>query len=55
MTLITLVKEALQQLFDVDQIEVYRGPQGSRIGANALAGLIYIQTRDPTDTFKGYQ
>ncbi|MDA9786053.1 TonB-dependent receptor [Gammaproteobacteria bacterium] len=39
--------------FDVDQIEVYRGPQGSRIGANALAGLIYIQTRDPTDTFKG--
>ena len=39
--------------FDVDQIEVYRGPQGSRIGANALAGLIYIQTKDPTDTFEG--
>ena len=39
--------------FDVDQIEVYRGPQGSRIGANALAGLVYIQTKDPTDTFEG--
>ncbi|MDC1469163.1 TonB-dependent receptor [Gammaproteobacteria bacterium] len=39
--------------FDLDQIEVYRGPQGSRIGANALAGLIYIQTKDPTDTFEG--
>ena len=39
--------------FDVDQIEIYRGPQGSRIGANALAGLIYIQTKDPTDTFEG--
>ena len=39
--------------FDVDQIEVYRGPQGSRIGANALAGLIYIQTKNPTDTFEG--
>ena len=39
--------------FDVDQIEVYRGPQGSRIGANALAGLIYIKTKDPTETFEG--
>ena len=39
--------------FDVDQIEVYRGPQGSRIGANALAGLIYIHTKDPTENFEG--
>ncbi len=39
--------------FDVDQIEVHRGPQGSRIGANALAGLIYIKTKDPTDEFEG--
>jgi len=39
--------------FDVDQIEIHRGPQGSRIGANALAGLIYIKTKDPTDTFEG--
>ena len=31
--------------FDLDQIEIYRGPQGSRIGANALAGLIYIKTK----------
>ncbi|MDG1062108.1 MAG: TonB-dependent receptor plug domain-containing protein, partial [SAR86 cluster bacterium] len=38
--------------FDVNQIEVFRGPQGARIGANALAGLIYIQTKDPTDTFE---
>ena len=40
-------------LFDVDQVEVYRGPQGSRSGANALAGLIYIKTKDPTDEFEG--
>jgi len=39
--------------FDIDQIEVYRGPQGSRIGANALAGLIYIKTKDPTESFEG--
>ena len=39
-------------LFDVDQVEVYRGPQGSRTGANALAGLIYIKTKEPTDKFE---
>ena len=39
--------------FDVDQIEVHRGPQGSRIGSNALAGLIYIRTKEPTEVFEG--
>jgi iron complex outermembrane receptor protein len=34
-------------LFDVDQVEVLRGPQGTRYGANALAGLIKVKTRDP--------
>ncbi|WP_431356935.1 TonB-dependent receptor [Paraferrimonas sedimenticola] len=35
-------------LFDVQQVEVLRGPQGTRFGANALAGLIYIKSKDPT-------
>ncbi|MDC0392347.1 TonB-dependent receptor [Gammaproteobacteria bacterium] len=39
--------------FDVEQIEVHRGPQGSRIGSNALAGLIYIKTKEPTKQFEG--
>ena len=39
--------------FDVEQIEVHRGPQGSRIGSNALAGLIYIKTKEPTKNFEG--
>jgi iron complex outermembrane recepter protein len=34
--------------FDVQQVEVLRGPQGTRYGANALAGLISVRTRDPT-------
>ena len=39
--------------FDLEQIEVHRGPQGLRMGANALAGLIYIQSKNPTDVFEG--
>lgn len=34
-------------LFDVQQVEVLRGPQGTRYGANALAGLVKVKTRDP--------
>ena len=36
-------------LFDVEQVEVLRGPQGTRYGANALAGLVNVVTRTPTD------
>ena len=38
-------------LFDVDHVEVLRGPQGTLYGANALAGLIYVQSAAPSDTF----
>lgn len=40
-------------LFDIDHIEVLRGPQSTRYGANALAGLIYMQSTDPGDSFEG--
>lgn len=38
-------------LFDVDRVEVLRGPQGLHYGANALGGLIVMRSRDPADTF----
>jgi iron complex outermembrane receptor protein len=40
-------------LFDVDHIEVLHGPQGTLYGANALAGLIYVKSAEPADTFGG--
>ena len=39
--------------FDMEQVEVHRGPQGSRMGANALAGMIYMRSKEPSDSFEG--
>ncbi|HEY3786191.1 MAG TPA: TonB-dependent receptor [Steroidobacteraceae bacterium] len=38
-------------LFDIDHIDVLRGPQGTRYGANALGGLIYVQSAAPQFAF----
>lgn len=41
-----------QQLVDVQQIEVLRGPQGALYGRNAIGGAITIVTREPGDEFE---
>jgi len=41
-------------LFDVDQVEVLRGPQGTRFGASALAGQVHIRSTPPGETFDAY-
>lgn len=36
-------------IFDVEQVEVLRGPQGSLFGRNTPAGIVKFTTRKPTD------
>ena len=42
-----------QDLLDVQQVEVLKGPQGGLYGRNAIAGAINITTRSPSDVFEG--
>ena len=44
---------SIANLFDTSQVEIFRGPQGTRFGANALAGMVNITTNAPTDEFEG--
>jgi len=37
----------ISSVFDIQQVEVLRGPQATRFGASALAGMIYVQSADP--------
>ncbi len=41
-------------LFDVDRVEVLRGPQGTLFGRNATGGLANFVTNRPTDELGGY-
>ncbi len=41
-----------QEFFDVSQVEVLRGPQGTLYGRNATAGVVNVISAKPTDQFE---
>jgi iron complex outermembrane receptor protein len=41
-----------EELFDVQQIEVLKGPQGALYGRNAVAGAILVTTKAPSNEFE---
>jgi iron complex outermembrane receptor protein len=42
-----------QELFDIDSIQVLKGPQGALYGRNAIGGAIIINTKRPSDVLAG--
>jgi iron complex outermembrane receptor protein len=41
-----------QEFYDVGQVEVLRGPQGTLYGRNATAGVVNLSSAKPTDEFE---
>lgn len=41
-------------LYDLERVEVLRGPQGTLYGRNATGGSVNLVTSKPTDDFEGY-
>jgi len=43
-----------QQFFDVQSVEILKGPQSTLYGRNATAGAVTVSSAQPTDTLSGY-
>jgi iron complex outermembrane receptor protein len=46
--------EAFGDMYDVERVEVLRGPQGTLFGKNASAGVVNVVSTRPGDTLGGY-
>ena len=51
---VSAVGGAHVQMFDIERVEVLRGPQGTLFGRNATGGLLHYISAMPTEAFEGY-
>ncbi|HYM36715.1 MAG TPA: TonB-dependent receptor plug domain-containing protein, partial [Steroidobacteraceae bacterium] len=49
---LTISRIAMEDFFDVERIEVLRGPQGTLYGRNATAGVVNLKSALPDDSYQ---
>lgn len=51
---VSMQQGQLFALFDVDRVEVLKGPQSTLFGRNATGGVVHFISRKPTEEFEGF-
>lgn len=53
-TYVSMQQGQLFALFDVERVEVLKGPQSTLFGRNATGGVVHFISRKPTEEFEGF-